>query len=104
MAEESVLRDRQPFGSTSRVPAAPTGEEPVRDKVDVYLCSTLAVDNLVTEVYKERPTARGSKVDQWQIAPGLDQKDVEEDDGLCKDYLCLYAADSCDELIRINYR
>ena len=101
MAKESVLCDRQSFGSTSRVPAAPTGEDPVQDKVDVYLCSKLAVDNLVWEVYKELPTARGSKVDQWQIAPVLGQKD---DDGLCKEYSCLYAADSCDELIRIKCR
>jgi len=42
------------------------------------------------------PIARGPKVDQRQIAPRLGQKDVKEDDRLCKEYLCLYVADSCD--------
>lgn len=67
-------------------------------KLTSFVCSKLAVDKLMTA------NSARFKSGSTQIALGLGQKDVKEDDRLCKEYFCLYAADYCGELIRIKCR
>jgi hypothetical protein len=88
LAKESLLlRDRQQLARQveflQRQLVATPSADPMRDKVNVYLGSRLAVDEILTDVYKElqQHEAERSTAERDKQSPTRDGKDQSQNKG-----------------------